>query len=53
MYSFSPWGQNKNKKLFPAPDRLLENVATGNIFWVIWRRLFKQFWLSEIMTGSF
>lgn len=39
--------------LFPAPDRQLENVATGNIFWVIWRRLFKKIWLSEILTGSF
>ena len=26
--------------LFPPPDRLLENVVTGNIIWVIWRCLF-------------
>jgi hypothetical protein len=46
-------GTTKKLILFPTPDRPLENVATGNIFWVIWRRLFKKFWLSEILTGSF
>ena len=35
-------GTTKKLILFPTPDRPLENVATGNIFWVIWRRLFKK-----------
>jgi hypothetical protein len=39
-------GTTKKIILFPASDRLLENVATGNIFWVIWRRLFKKSWLE-------
>jgi len=29
--------------LFPAPDRQLENVSTGNIIGVIWRHLFFYF----------
>ena len=44
-------GQNKNKLLFPAPDRLLENVVTGNIIWVIWRCLFCL--LSELPDRKF
>ena len=45
--------------LFPAPDRLLENVMTGTIFWVIWQHGFLNFGddnvskCSDISTSRF